>query len=124
MSTTAHSEPGQPLDLALTEGLGLAAVARCWCAKCEPEDVFQQRMIVCPSCGDKRCVHARDHEAPCAKDDIYAHNAWVEKRELRHRYGGSKFAGWFKELPSGMNYRLWEQGGHDPGPGDVALYEA
>jgi hypothetical protein len=36
-------------------------------------------MIVCPSCGDKRCVHAHDHEAPCAKVDIYAHNAWVER---------------------------------------------
>jgi hypothetical protein len=37
------------------------------------------RMIVCPVCGDKRCVHAHDHEAPCAKADIYAHNAWVER---------------------------------------------
>lgn len=36
------------------------------------------RMIVCPVCGDKRCVHAIDHRAPCAKADIYGHNAWVE----------------------------------------------
>lgn len=37
------------------------------------------RMITCPNCGDKRCVHAHDHEAPCAKADLFAHNAWVEK---------------------------------------------
>jgi hypothetical protein len=37
-----------------------------------------------------------------------------------------KFAGWFSELPSGMSYRLWEQGGHDRDPdvNEVALYEA
>ena len=39
-------------------------------------------MVVCPECGDKRCVHAADHDAPCAKVDIYAHNAWVERRHL------------------------------------------
>lgn len=38
------------------------------------------RMIVCPICGDKRCVHAYTHEAPCAKADLYAHNAWVEQQ--------------------------------------------
>ena len=32
------------------------------------------------------------------------------------------FAGWFTELKSGMSYRLWEQGGHEPRPGDVALF--
>jgi hypothetical protein len=37
------------------------------------------RMVVCPICGDKRCIHAKDHNAPCAKSDIYAHNLWVEK---------------------------------------------
>lgn len=37
------------------------------------------KMIVCQTCGDKRCIHANDRNAPCAKDDIYAHNAWVEK---------------------------------------------
>lgn len=36
------------------------------------------KMIVCPVCGDKHCVHAKDHDAPCAKADIYAHNAWVD----------------------------------------------
>lgn len=40
------------------------------------------RMIVCPVCGDKRCVHAYDHEAPCAKTDIFEHNLWVERHLL------------------------------------------
>lgn len=34
-----------------------------------------------------------------------------------------KFAGWFAEVKSGMSYRLWEQGGDQPRPGDIALYE-
>lgn len=37
--------------------------------------------------------------------------------------GDRRFAGWFRELPSGMSYRLWEQGGATPCPGDIALYE-
>jgi hypothetical protein len=41
------------------------------------------RMIVCSVCGDKRCVQAMDHEAPCALVDIYAHNAWVEREMVR-----------------------------------------
>jgi hypothetical protein len=36
---------------------------------------------------------------------------------------GLKFAGWFREVPSGMSFRLWEQGGYQWTPGDVALYE-
>lgn len=35
---------------------------------------------------------------------------------------GCVFAGWFSELRSGMAYRLWEQGGYEPEPGEVPLY--
>lgn len=61
---------------------------RCWCRACEKAERSASggltpfvgvRMIVCPVCGDKRCVHAHSHAAPCAKDDLYAHNAWVER---------------------------------------------
>ena len=64
-------------------------MAECHCHRCIKENqlgteiggVFMPlsalQMIVCPGCGDKRCVHAYDHRAPCAKADIYAHNAWV-----------------------------------------------
>ena len=59
--------------------------ARCRCAVCRPMTLDCMRMIVCPDCGDKRCVHAADHAAPCAKTDIYAHNAWVQKHMRRQR---------------------------------------
>lgn len=45
-------------------------------------------------------------------------------RELAAMKGDRTFAGWFTELDSAMSYRLWEQGGREPGPGDVALYAA
>lgn len=47
------------------------------------------RMIVCPVCGDKRCLHAKNHEAPCAKYDIYAHNTWIEQNMIpkEHKIG-------------------------------------
>jgi hypothetical protein len=66
---------------------GLCAASPCTCLACiETHDIRVggiplnlTRMIVCPICGDKRCIHAKDHNAPCAKADIYAHNLWVEK---------------------------------------------
>jgi Restriction alleviation protein Lar len=54
------------------------------------------------------------------EDDAIA--AWNKRAPIH----GLRFAGWFSELPSGMSYRLWEQGGHDRDPDiyEVALYEA
>ena len=83
-----------PDGSALSEGLGAGAEARCWCRACERKtaaaaigrgDFFglMPRFIVCPHCGDKRCLHAWSHDAPCAKADLYAHNAWVERIALR-----------------------------------------
>lgn len=46
------------------------------------------------------------------------------RAELAAMKGDRTFAGWFTELDSAMSYRLWEQGGREPGPGDVALYAA
>lgn len=46
------------------------------------------------------------------------------RAELAAMKGDRTFAGWFTELDSAMSYRLWEQGGCEPGPGDVALYAA
>ena len=68
---------------ALSDGLGAAPEARCWCHACRPITFADIRMIVCPDCGDKRCIHAMSHAAPCAKTDLYAHNAWVERLILR-----------------------------------------
>ena len=72
-----------PDGSAFSEELGTSARARCWCLACEPQTVFSARFVVCPVCGDKRCLHANNHAAPCAKTDIYAHNAWVERMALR-----------------------------------------
>ena len=46
--------------------------------------------------------------------------ARTELAELRERW---RLAGHFRELPSAMSYRLWEQAGHEAEPGTVALYE-
>lgn len=39
----------------------------CGCGRCTGErNVFTRtRMIVCPTCGNKRCPHAEDHEFQC-----------------------------------------------------------
>jgi hypothetical protein len=66
---------------------GLGATSSCTCLACiKTHDIRMDeiplnlaRMIVCPICGDERCIHAKDHNAPCAISDIYAHNLWVEK---------------------------------------------
>ena len=84
--TPAAGKPAQaaePLALRLNDQLGAGAGARCWCHTCEPVTFAFQRMVVCPKCGDKRCIHAVNHDAPCAKTDLYAHNAWVERMVLR-----------------------------------------
>jgi hypothetical protein len=40
-------------------------------------------------------------------------------RDGQQRPAQATFAGWFRELPSSMNYRLWEQGGHEATEGGV-----
>lgn len=77
------STEATPANVGSNAGLGAVSGARCWCRACEPQTVFNARFVVCPVCGDKRCLHAHNHAAPCAKADIYAHNAWVERMALR-----------------------------------------
>ncbi|WP_454752115.1 DUF4031 domain-containing protein [Cupriavidus necator] len=36
----------------------------CWCQTCRPRSV-EMRMILCPTCGNKRCPHANDHRNAC-----------------------------------------------------------
>ena len=60
-----------------------------------------------------------DDAAVAARTMAFA--AWERSAAVeRARF---KFAGYFTEIPSAMSYRLWEQGGADPEPGYVALYE-
>lgn len=78
---TTEATPG---NVRLNDGLGAGAGAlQCWCTTCRPITFEDMRFVVCPKCGDKRCIHAVSHEAPCAKADLYAHNAWVERILLR-----------------------------------------
>lgn len=49
-------------------------------------------------------------------------DACVAAAVAQERAKSPQFAGWFSELKSGMCYRLWEQGGHERQPGEVALF--
>lgn len=68
-----------------------SGASQCGCLRCIAERGDKvngmprliAEMVVCPSCGDKRCLHAYTHEAPCAKVDLYGHNAWVERVAMR-----------------------------------------
>lgn len=40
----------------------------CWCTTCRPmriDDPGSMRMALCPTCGNKRCPHAHNHELAC-----------------------------------------------------------
>lgn len=39
-------------------------VSQCSCATCRPHSV-EMRMILCSTCGNKRCPHATDHRNAC-----------------------------------------------------------
>lgn len=46
---------------------------RCYCYNCNKDRLDESsqlpyvvtRMIVCPTCGNKRCPHSTDHNLPC-----------------------------------------------------------
>lgn len=44
---------------------GAAPDLRCWCESCRPISLGDMRMVLCPTCGDKRCQRAQSHELPC-----------------------------------------------------------
>lgn len=37
----------------------------CWCDTCRPVTATAMRMVLCPTCGNKRCPHAHDHRNAC-----------------------------------------------------------
>lgn len=39
------------------------------CHKCWPDDIFQNRMILCRVCGNKRCPHATSHNNACTRSN-------------------------------------------------------
>lgn len=45
-----------------------AKTLRCWCHTCRPvawDPPEDNRMILCPRCGNKRCPKANDHRNDC-----------------------------------------------------------
>lgn len=55
---------GEPLDVTVSP---LVTPSGCWCHKCNPDQaVFDTRMILCPTCGNKRCPKASDHDLGCS----------------------------------------------------------
>jgi hypothetical protein len=77
------------------EELGLYDEPSCWCHKCIEGKTTRggfplsgTRMILCPTCGNKRCPHATNHELACTgsnepgqKGSSYEHCAPIEERE-------------------------------------------
>ncbi|WP_458763613.1 Lar family restriction alleviation protein [Cupriavidus basilensis] len=39
---------------------------KCWCQTCRPITMEDMRMVLCPTCGNKRCPRANDHRNACA----------------------------------------------------------
>jgi hypothetical protein len=42
---------------------------QCWCYNCRDEAYRMSTMIVCPTCGNKRCPHATDHNLACTNSN-------------------------------------------------------
>jgi len=42
---------------------------QCWCYNCQDAAYRTSNMIVCPTCGNKRCPHATDHNQACTNSN-------------------------------------------------------
>lgn len=40
-------------------------MSACWCHTCRPVTLLDSRMVLCPTCGNKRCPRANDHRHDC-----------------------------------------------------------
>lgn len=45
------------------------AKKRCWCHTCRPITLEDMRMVLCPSCGNKRCPKATNHTNECTNSN-------------------------------------------------------
>lgn len=45
------------------------SASQCWCHKCSTAPIVEQRMILCPDCGNKRCPKASDHTLACTNSN-------------------------------------------------------
>ena len=90
--STKTSGTSPMVDAGLSEASqdALEAASKCGCRHCITDrgDLVHglprllTEMVVCHHCGDKRCLHAYNHRAPCAKVDLHGHNTWVERMAL------------------------------------------
>jgi hypothetical protein len=54
----------------LTKRPRTPAEAACWCSTCRPVTLDDCRMVLCPTCGNKRCPHANDHRNDCTNSNL------------------------------------------------------
>jgi len=40
-------------------------MSACWCVTCRPVTLLDSRMVLCPTCGNKRCPRANNHRHDC-----------------------------------------------------------
>lgn len=62
------NESSPPLAVAVNRPVGRPVPERaCWCHTCTRATAwpFALKMILCPTCGNKRCPHANDHRNEC-----------------------------------------------------------
>lgn len=45
-------------------------MSACWCATCRPVTLLDSRMVLCPTCGNKRCPRANDHRHDCSGSNL------------------------------------------------------
>ncbi|WP_175472476.1 MULTISPECIES: hypothetical protein [unclassified Duganella] len=60
----AQAAPLASIDFGGARPRALPEVA-CWCATCRPVSLDDCRMVLCPTCGNKRCPRATDHRRAC-----------------------------------------------------------
>jgi hypothetical protein len=51
------------------EELGLYEESQCSCQTCRPITMTDMRMVVCSTCGNKRCPKATDHRMDCTNSN-------------------------------------------------------
>ena len=45
-------------------------MSACWCATCRPVTLLDSRMVLCPTCGNKRCPRANHHDHHCSGSNL------------------------------------------------------
>ena len=56
----------------------------CWCTTCRPITLDDQRFVVCPTCGNKRCPRAHNHALACtnSNDPGQPGSSWAHVRPV------------------------------------------